>query len=138
MAAVDWAGDVGALHDFFTRWFHGTEPVDGFAAFEDRLAPGFTAVGPNGAELDRAGTLEFVRSMRGTASGGPVISIRDVREVQRYGRLALVRYIEVQDWQDGRHTERRSTALLEDDPAAPGGVRWHTVHETWIPADTSE
>jgi hypothetical protein len=96
-------------------------------------------VSPRGDELDRAGTIEAIRRGHGTAAGGPWISIRKVRVLQDVPPFALVRYVELQDWDDGRHTERVSTALLCADPEAAHGVRWHSVHETWAagagPAD---
>ena len=129
MSDVDWAGAVVSLHDFFTRWFAPGAGERGFARFEGGLARGFTIVTPDGRELSRNEIIESVRSMHG--AGGPAISIRDVRVVHRAGPLAVARYVEVQDWDDGRHTERVSTALLEADASAPDGVLWHSVHETW-------
>jgi hypothetical protein len=131
---VDWAGAVVALHDFFTRWFASPPTEGGFERFEAGLGPEFTIVTPDGSELSRGEIIEAVRSMHGT--GGPDISIRDVRVVHLTGTFATVRYVEVQDWEDGRHTERVSTAVLEADATAPDGVRWHSVHETWLPGES--
>jgi hypothetical protein len=131
----DWAGAVAALHDFFTRWFAGTLPAgaEGLRHLEEALDDGFTIISPRGDELDRAGTLDAIRRAHGSSTDGPHLSIRDVRILHDAPPYALVRYVEVQDWDDGRHTERVSTALLRADPGAPDGVSWHAVHETWLP-----
>jgi hypothetical protein len=108
----------------------------GLLPLDHALADGFTIVSPGGDELDRSGTLDAIRGLHASATGGPVISIRDVRVVHDAPPYALVRYVEVQDWVAGGHTERVSTALLRADPGATDGVAWHSVHETWL-ADRS-
>ncbi len=131
----NWSAAVVGLHDFFTRWFAGEiarDPSE-FWAIEGALAEDFTAVSPYGRELDRAATLAMINDAYGSGTGGPRISILRCRVLAEFGPYAMVRYLEVQDFDDGRHTERVSTAVLEDVPTAPDGVRWHSVHETWLP-----
>ena len=130
----DWAAAVVGLHDFFERWFAGDVPngAHEFRAFSDALDEDFSAVSPNGEEMNREATLAMVRDAHGSG-GGRRISIDGCRVLHQQPPFALVRYVEIQDFEDGRHTERISTALLEAVPSAPDGVRWHTVQETWSP-----
>ena len=87
--------------------------------------------------MDRDGTLQALRGAYASGVGGPTISIADVRVLHEAPPFATVRYVEIQDWVDGRHTERVSTALLEAAADIPDGVRWHRVHETWRPGQGS-
>ena len=78
----------------------------------------------------------MLEQAHGTGRAGPSITIARCRVLQVHGPNAVVRYVEIQDFGDGRHTERFSTALLEADPQAPDGVLWHSVHETWMPGSS--
>jgi hypothetical protein len=129
----DWCTAVVGLHDFFTRWFAGHVPNDRdeFWPVAGALAEDFTIVSPHGHEHDRAATLAMLESAHGSGTGGPHISIAQCRVLHAREGSAVVRYVEVQNFDDGRRTERLSTALLEADPKAPDGVLWHSVHETW-------
>lgn len=133
----DWCTAVVGLHDFFTRWFAGQVPNNRteFRSVEGALADEFTIVSPHGDEHDRAATLTMLREAYGSGTGGPRISIDRCGVLHEHGPYALVRYFEIQDFDDGRRTERVSTALLEAVPAAPDGVRWHAVQETWLPEE---
>ena len=74
----------------------------------------------------------MLRAAHGSG-GGRRISIDRCRVLHEQPPFVLVRYVEIQDFDDGRHTERISTALLEAVEAAPDGVRWRSLQETWSP-----
>lgn len=131
-AAVD---EVVALHDFFERWFRGDLPASdaAFARLEGALAPDFTMVGPSGAVTGREPLLRALRGAHGTRPG-VLISVERAVETITTPALVVVRYEEWQTEGD-ETTARRSTALLEPAPAAPGGFLWRAVHETWLVRD---
>ena len=54
-------------------------------------------------------------------------------DVRARGDAALLEYTE-QQYRDGRMTRRRSTALFVANPAAPCGVEWRHLQETWMEA----
>ena len=95
------------------------------AAVRAAMAAALEADDERVAILDAPGEDELDRDVLGFVVAAMQLTniCRDVRE----------------DWDDGRHTERVSTALLCADPEAAHGVRWHSVHETWAagagPAD---
>jgi hypothetical protein len=62
------------------------------------------------------------------------IVIRDPVVLSETAETALVLYVERHEPAGGAPTERWSTALFERWPAAPNGVRWRFVQETWRPA----
>lgn len=80
---------------------------------------------------DRDTTIAAVRDAHGTADGGPRMTTGEVEVLHEHAPFATVRYVETHRWDDGRATQRWSTASLEADEGAPDGVRWHSVHETW-------
>ncbi|MGB0513945.1 MAG: hypothetical protein ACPGJE_03790 [Wenzhouxiangellaceae bacterium] len=59
--------------------------------------------------------------------------IRDVRVVHASEEFVIARY---QEWQrrDGETARGRlSTVVFSFDEAAPNGLIWRHVHETWLP-----
>ncbi|MEM1177917.1 MAG: DUF4440 domain-containing protein [Acidobacteriota bacterium] len=134
------ADEVEGLHQFFHDWFVGELPDtdEAYARFADALAPEFIIISPSGRVSRRDGLLESLRGAHGSGKEtGVKIWIRgfDVRFEQ--GDLAIVNY---EEWQQrrGSKTGRVSTAMLQRDPEAPGGVRWLHLHETWLPSSQIE
>jgi hypothetical protein len=101
-----------------------------FARFTKATHPDFTLIGPDGRSADRATTAAWIRAAHGTRPGFALWT--DEHRIRHLaGDLAVVTY---REWQqrDGSTTTRISTAILCADPAAPAGVSWLHVHETWI------
>lgn len=129
--------EVAELHAFFAEWFGGSRPDtdEAFARFADALASSFTMVVPDGRTVPRDAVLKAVRDSHGW--GATTIWIEN--HVLRFSNagVALVGY---EEWQtrDDATRGRASTAFFAVDPAAPNGVRWMHVHETWLPDERPE
>ena len=126
--------EIAALHRFFVAWFTGRCPKrrEAFARVADALAPGFVQIDPAGRERRRGPLLAALRAAHGSRAGEP-FAIRIVRPKIRLVRrgLALATYEERQQ-SGGATTRRRSSALFAPAAAAPGGVAWLHLQETWI------
>jgi hypothetical protein len=123
--------EIERLHDRFVAWFTAADDTD-FAGIERALDGGFEMVTPDGARVDREAVLESIREAHGRdAPGAFDIEIRNVELLHATEDHATVRYEEWQETPDGT-TGRVSTVLFETDPAAPGGLVWLDVHETWL------
>lgn len=123
--------EIERLHDRFVAWFTAAEGTD-FDAIERALAPGFEMVTPDGRRVARDAVLDSIREAHGRDGPGEFdIEIRNVELLHATDDHATVRYEEWQETPDGT-TGRVSTVLFETDPAAPGGLVWLDVHETWL------
>jgi hypothetical protein len=123
--------EVRALHAFFVAWFGGGAgaPAD-FSACEAALAPDFRMVTPDGEIHDCAAVLDRIKVARGSAAGDFRIDIIEPHAVWQSADAALLGYVERQ-YRGGRTTSRQSTALFTADSAAPRGVVWRHLQETW-------
>ena len=125
--------DVVDLHAVFVDWFAGRRGADGLARMEASLGPDFAQVSPDGRRLDRATVVGWLAGMNGRRPG-TAIRIVDPVVLAETGDAAVVLYVERHEPDGGAPTERWSTALFEAWPAAPNGVRWRFVQETWKPS----
>ncbi|MDG3575540.1 DUF4440 domain-containing protein [Rhizobium sp. YJ-22] len=126
--------EIVELHDFFVRWFvDDGRPAPDFARFETAMAADMTMIPPSGAVLDRAAVVHHVRAARGAVDKDFRIEIEDVRAHLEDERGILVSYVEAQ-WRNGQQTRRRSSVLLTRNDAAPLGLEWRYLHETWLQA----
>jgi hypothetical protein len=135
---VSW--EVIDLHRFFEAWFGGQcENSDVYfdTRLRNRLAPDFCIVMPGGRMLRGAALLADMRQAHG-ANLRFRINIRnvEVRSLGEDGKLILATY---EEWQKNAlnskppNNARISSALLKRDDAAPNGLIWVHVHETWLP-----
>ena len=126
------ATEIESLHDFFVDWYAGTMDEDNVERLERALASGFEMVTPDGDRRDRAAVLEGIRGDYARDEPGTfAIEIRNVELVAARDDHATVRYEEWQTRGD-ETTGRISTVLFREDAAAPGGVVWLDLHETWL------
>jgi hypothetical protein len=131
--------EIDELHAFFEQWFNGDlEPSEAtLARFTDVMAPGFHIVSPDGAMRDRAAIIRLVREGHGS---GLVDGKRTVRIwIEHLALRASSDHVSVvtyEEWQErgGEQTGRLSTAVLQNAPDTPNGLRWLHVHETWLGA----
>jgi hypothetical protein len=127
--------EVERLHDAFVAWFTGTADADDFDDIADALGPDFEMVTPDGDRVGREAVLDSIREQYGRdAPGAFDIDIRNVERRHATGDHATVRY---EEWQETGEepTGRVSTVLFREDDAAPGGLLWLDVHETWLARD---
>ena len=129
------AREVVDLHGFFDDWFAGriedTDQV--FARCARALAPEFRLVAQTGQTSEREGLLRELRAAHGVVQ--KTVTVEQVEERSVADELWLVTYHE---WQRGTGEEwqgRASSALLREEPGAPGRFVWVHVHETWLPED---
>lgn len=123
--------EVRALHAFFVAWFRGANPSADFATCEAVLAPDFRMVTPDGGIHDRRAVIERLRAARGSAPSDFTIDIVQLCVVWKSDDAVLLEFVE-QQYRDGRTTSRHSTGLFTHEPAAPRGVAWRHLHETWM------
>lgn len=124
--------EIIGLHDFFQAWLEGSLPATNavFARFLQSTSASFTLIGPDGTTAGRDATAAWIYAAHGTRRGFRLWT-DDHRLCAGGEDWALVTY---REWQsrDGMTTARISTALLVADDAAPLGLRWVHVHETWV------
>jgi len=124
--------EVEDLHRFFVQWFTaGDDQEIDFAACERAFAADFVLVNPDGSRHDRKAVIERLAHARGRTARPFEITILELRTVWLRNDAILVEYIE-QQLRDGRTTHRRSAALLSPDQAAPRGMVWRFLQETWM------
>lgn len=123
-----WRDEIVELHEFFEAYFLGTESSLGRA--ESALAPEFTIVTPDGAESDRAGTLEMLRNGHAHATELS-ITTTDHRLIAGTDEVVVAGYVEHHQF-GHRENHRCSTVVFIADPGAPNGWSWRHVQETWL------
>jgi len=123
------AAEIHALHHEFEQWFHGRSST--LDRVDRVLADVFCFVSPGGQVVARGPLMDGLRSARG--SGEFTISIDGVAVAWVRGDLVAATYREHHHHQSYA-TTRQSTAVLEAAPDLPGGLRWLSVHETWLKA----
>ncbi len=120
--------EVAALHVEFQQWMCG-EPGS-LDRVDQVLADDFHFVGPQGIAIVRADLLSGLHAAR----GGRLVSIRtqNVAVVWQRGPIVGASY---EEWQQTSEqtTARISSVVFEVADALPGGLRWLSVHETFLP-----
>jgi len=99
------------------------------------LGAEFRLIGPEGDIATRSAIIASVKERHGAALDGEAPERIDNETVEprfKGDGGCLLTYEEHQRTA-GSWWGRRSSALFEAAPAAPGGVRWRHLHETWLP-----
>ncbi|MGI9605191.1 MAG: DUF4440 domain-containing protein [Acidimicrobiales bacterium] len=128
MSHADWRREVDELHQFFEDWFHGRPAsIDRFVSV---LADEFEMIDPRGGRHDRATIIAMIEHARGSEDSVR-IRVSDHQLVAASGEVLVGRYVEHHE--DSSDPSRRvSTVVFELSAAAPNGVRWRSVHETFL------
>ena len=129
--------EVRGFHAFLREWLVGAVPrkAEVFARFSGVLDDGLEVIGPRGTTTGRAALVDEFEGLHGqlaAAADAFEIWIENYRCRWAAGDHALVTY---EEWhrRQGATSARLSTALFRRDAAAPCGVAWLHVHETWLP-----
>lgn len=135
--------EIEDLHRFLVGWLGGTLPRTeaAFAAFASVLAPDFAIVGPRGVVTERAALLSELEAAHGVHAGpGKAFAIRiENVALRREGDgIALFTYEEWQDIGGAPANARISTVLFDRHAAAPNGLVWRHLHETWLPGQAAK
>jgi hypothetical protein len=123
--------EIEELHAAFAAWMGPGGGPELFARFESAFAPEFTMVGPGGKRLDRAGVLAMLNANRAAFGAGFGIAIEAAVPLAHGADFICVGYDEIQTGRPGP-LQRRASAVFRPVQAAPNGLRWLAVHETWI------
>lgn len=130
LADLAWQ-EVVALHAFFEAWLREGGPAMDFSECEAAIARDFRMISPNGKPGEREAVLAWIRDARGSRGPDFRIVALDPLAIWAGDGAVLLEYTE-QQYRDGRTTRRRSTALFLASPAAPRGVKWRHLQETWM------
>jgi hypothetical protein len=119
--------EIEELHVEFERWFSGeSKSLD---RVECVLADSFTMVPPSGETVHRSDLIAGLK----TAKGAVRLAIEIRNPIVRWaGDDSLL--VSYEEWQTTteKTNGRQSTVLFVRDQAAPNGLKWVHVHETWI------
>jgi hypothetical protein len=121
--------EIEALHARFARWLG--QGVGDLSHAEATLAPSFRMITPDGALRDRDAVIALLRQARGRFGSDFSIEIDEAAARAIGDDHVLASYVERQQ-RAGIVNTRRSSALFHADPAAPCGVVWLHLQETWI------
>jgi hypothetical protein len=120
------------LHEFFGHWLRsGGAPGRDLARLDHALDAGFRQIGPDGLIRERAAILAWLTGARASRWADFRIEVSDMAPAWGSGDAVLLEYIETQYGQE-KMTRRRSSALFRAAPAAPCGVVWCHLQETWL------
>jgi hypothetical protein len=128
--------EVVARHAFFVEWFTGRAPQSEMDVSARAFAPDMRMIEPDAAEQDHAAVLAMLQGAKGRRPADFAIAVVMRRTRTLAPDLALVTYDEHQTI-GGEKTARRSTAVFSRDEAAPEGVVWRFLQETWIDDGTA-
>jgi hypothetical protein len=125
--------EVVELHDFFGEWLRGDAPAGDFSRAEGAIGKDFRMISPDGKIDESAAVLAWIKGAHGSRPSPHTIAVLDPHTIWAGESGVLLEYTE-QQYRDGRTTRRRSTALFLANPAAPCGVEWRHLQETWMEA----
>ena len=125
--------EVVELHDFFFSWMRGDAPAGDFSRAEAAIGKDFRMISPDGTIDESAAVIAWIKGAHGSRPAPFTIAVRDPRTIWAGEGAVLLEYTE-QQYRDGKPTRRRSTALFVANPAAPCGLEWRHLQETWMDA----
>ncbi len=132
LADLAWE-EVVALHALFEAWLREGGPDVDFSECEASMGRDFRMISPDGAIMERTAIIAWIRGARRSRGPDFTVQASDPLAIWASESSVLLEYTE-QQYRDGRTTRRRSTALFHADPAAPRGVVWRHLQETWLPS----
>ena len=127
-----WHREIVELHDFFEAYFLGTIASTDVGRLRLALSDDFTIVNPAGVTSSRDEVEAAIVAAHGH-SADLRITISDARLLVDDGDTLVARYVENHELSSGSN-HRLSTVVFRRDGGAPNGLRWCTVHETWLAA----
>ena len=127
--------EVRGFHAFLRDWLAGAVPRSAatFARFSGAMDAGVEVIGPRGTVTGRGALVSEFEGLHGELGTDAFeIWIENFRCRWAAGDHALVTY---EEWhrREGAESARLSSALFRREAAAPSGVAWMHVHETWLP-----
>ncbi len=129
--------EVESLHAFFCEWFGGRMPVEQFdQQFTVRFDESLVFIPPAGHYFGLSDLSGAVHKGYGTNPDFRV-QIRNVRLLREFDGFVLATY---EEWQRNALAStppdngRLATVVFE----LGERLRWHHIHETWLPAATMQ
>lgn len=126
----DYSGYFNAIteiHSEIEGWFCGLE-VGVLPTLLARFSPRFSMITPSGNQLDADGVERLFEQLRGCRPGLK-ITLSEFNGIALHSQGAVVSYREQQEEHNGQRTDRRATAVFEQD--ASGNLLWRHLHETF-------
>ena len=105
-----------------------------FSEVEAAIGQDFRMISPDGTIEEREAVVSVDKRRAREPRADFTIGVLDPRAIWASDGAVLLEYTE-QQYRDGRTTRRRSTALFLASPAAPRGVVWRHLQETWMEVD---
>ena len=130
LADKAWQEVIG-LHNFFGEWLRGDAPAGDFSRAESAISKDFRMISPDGAIEESAAVLAWIKGAHGSRPAPYTMAVLDPHTIWAGESAVLLEYTE-QQYRDGKTTRRRSTVLFLANPAAPCGVEWRHLQETWM------
>lgn len=127
--------EIARLHRFFIDWFNGIVPKTeaDFKSFTSATSADFQLIPPSGELIPINALAQSLYEMHNKRPRLD-IQVKNMQIQHKLGDYYLATY---EEWQLEKGDEawrgRVSTALLSRDPDTPAGLKWHHVHETWLP-----
>jgi hypothetical protein len=125
--------EVKDRHVFFADWLAGRIAETALDSAMRCFSPDFRRIAPDGREMDRAALTAWLAARRGIMPKSFAIETADLQVVLDTAACAVVGYREIQPGQTP--PVRISTAIFVPEEAAPNGVAWLHVQETWDSGD---
>ena len=119
---------VNETHVEIEGWFCGLEPGV-LPTLLARFSAQFSMITPSGNTLNLSSMEALFEQLRG-ARPGLVITLSEFQGIALYAGGAVIGYREVQEEHNGNRTDRRATAVFEQD--AHGTLLWRHLHETFV------
>jgi hypothetical protein len=123
--------EVHELHEFFVHWFRGLVGPERLERLSSALSADFRMISPSGVTDDRRSILKSMAGAHGRVEQIEIwIENAEIRWQTEEACLATY-----EEWQkrDGEVAARTSSVLFEVSTAAPNGLAWRHLHETWLP-----
>ncbi len=127
----DWQTEVVELHEYFEGYLGGALPADQTSRMTDAFADEFTMVDPGGSVTDGPSIVAAISGQHGQHAG-LTMWITDFDLIAETGEHVIGRYIEHQKVGEGGN-QRWATVVFRKVDAAPNGLHWLALHETWLP-----
>jgi len=125
-----WHREIVELHDFFEAYFLGNLAAEDVGRLQVALAGDFTFINPTGAASTR-GEVEAAIVAGYSHATQLRITITDAQLLVESDEIVVARYVENHEMAAASN-HRISTVVFSRDEAAPNGLRWRSVHETWL------
>lgn len=126
--------EVRARHDFFVAWFTGRADAEALAETARAFAPDFTMLWPDMGQDGRDSLMDKLRAAKGTSPASYAIRI-EIVSARQVDAETVVLICDEHQTGGASPNSRRMSAVFSRNDAAPHGVVWRHLHQSWLPQD---